>query len=35
MKLGPATKPDKRNMATSEKLDVDFLSANDDVIVTF
>ena len=31
MKLGPVAKLDKRNMATSEKLDDDFLLANDDV----
>ena len=35
MKLRPVTKLDKRNMATSEKLDDNVLSANDDVIVTF
>ena len=35
MKLRPVTKLDKRNMATSEKLDDDVLSANDDAIVTF
>ena len=35
MKLGPVTKLDKRNTATSEKFDDDALSANDDVIVTF
>ena len=35
MKLGPVTKLDKRNTATSEKPDADVLSANDDVIVTF
>ena len=35
MKLGPVTKLDKKNTATSEKLDDDVLSANGDVIVTF
>ena len=35
MRLGPVTKFDKRNTATSEKLDDDVLSANDVVIVTF
>ena len=35
MKLGPVTKLDKRNTATSRKLDDDVLSANNDVIVTF
>ena len=35
MKLGPITKFDKKNTATSEKLDDHVLSANDDVIVTF
>ena len=35
MKLGPVTKLDKRNTATSRKLDDDVLPANNDVIVTF
>ena len=35
MKLRPVTKLGKRNTATSEKLDDDVLSTNDDVIVTF
>ena len=35
MKLGPVTKLDKRNTETSEKLDDDVLSANDEVIFTF
>ena len=35
MKLGVVTKLDRRNMATSEKLDDDVLPTNDDVIVTF
>ena len=35
MKLGPATKLDKRNTATSKKFDDDVMSANCDVIVFF
>ena len=35
MKVGPVTKLDKKNTATSKKLDDDVLLANDDVIVTF
>ena len=35
MKLGAATKRDKRNTATSKKLDHDVLSANYDAIVIF
>ena len=35
MKLGPVTKPDKRNKATSKKFDDDIISANCDVIVIF
>ena len=35
MKLGPVTKLDKRNTATSKKLDDDVLSANYDAIVIF
>ena len=35
MKLGPVTKPDKRNKATSNKYDDDVMSANCDVIVIF
>ena len=33
MKLGPVTKLDKRNTATSKKIDDDVMSANCDVIV--
>ena len=33
MKLGPVTKLDKRNTATSKKLDDDFMLVNGDVIV--
>ena len=35
MKVGPVTKLNKKNTATSKKLDDDVLLANDDVIVTF
>ena len=35
MKLGPVTKLDKRNKTTSKKFDVDVMSKNCDVIVTF
>ena len=35
MKLGPVTKLDKRNTATSKKFDNDIMSANCDVIVFF
>ena len=35
MKLGPVTKLDKRNTATSRKLDDNVLSTNGDVTVTF
>ena len=35
MKLGPVTKLDKGNTATSEKLDDEILLASDDIIVTF
>ena len=35
MKLRPVTKLDKRNKATSEKVDVDVISENCDVIVIF
>ena len=35
MKLGPVTKLDKRNAATSKKSDNDFISANCEVIVNF
>ena len=35
MKVGPVTKLDKSNTATSEKLEDDVLLANDNVIVTF
>ena len=35
MKLGPATKLDKRNKTTSKKVDVDVMSENCDVIVIF
>ena len=34
MKFGPVTKLDKRNTATSEKLDENVLPENNDVIVT-
>ena len=33
MKLGPVTKPDKRNKTTSKKFDNDVISPNCDVIV--
>ena len=35
MKLGPVTKLDKRNKATSKKIDLDVMSENCDVIVIF
>ena len=35
MKLGPVTKLDKRNMATSKKFDDDVMSSNFDVSVIF
>ena len=35
MKLGPVTKPDKRNKTTSKKLDDGIMSDNCDVIVIF
>ena len=35
MKLGPVTKPDKRNKTTSKKFDDNFMSTNCDVIVIF
>ena len=35
MKLGPVTKLNKRNKATSKKFDNDFMSGNCDVIVIF
>ena len=35
MKLGPATKLDKRNRATSKKFDDDFVLTNYDVVVFF
>ena len=35
MKLGPATKPDKRNKTTSKKFDDDFMLTNCHVIVVF
>ena len=35
MKLGPVTKLDKRNKATSKKFDEDVMPANCDVIVIF
>ena len=35
MKLGPVTKPDKRNKATSKKFDDYVTSANCDIIVIF
>ena len=33
MKLGPVTKPDKRNKTTSEKFDDDVMLGNCDVVV--
>ena len=33
MKLGPVTKPDKRNKAMSKKIDNDVISPDCDVIV--
>ena len=35
MKLGPVTKPDKRNKTTSKKFGDDITSANYDVLVIF
>ena len=35
MKLGPVTKLDNRNKATSKKIDVDIMSENYDVSVIF
>ena len=35
MKLGPATKDDKRNMGTSKKIDDDVRSVNCDVVAFF
>ena len=35
MKLGPATKLDKRNKTTSKKIEFDVMSKNCDVIVIF
>ena len=35
MKLGPVTKLDKRNKATSKKVDVDVMSEHFDLIVIF
>ena len=35
MKLGTVTKLDKRNKATSKKIDVDVMSGNCDVFVIF
>ena len=35
MKLGPVTKLNKRNTATSKKIDDDVMSVNRDVIVIF
>ena len=35
MKLGPVTKLDKRNKATSKNFDDDFMSKNCDVIAIF
>ena len=35
MKLGPVTKPDKRNKTTSQNVDDDVISGNCDVIVIF
>ena len=35
MELGPVTKLDRRNTATSKKSDDDFMSANWDIIVFF
>ena len=35
MKLGPVTKPDKRNKTTSKKIYDDVMSKNCDVIVIF
>ena len=33
MKLGPVTKPDKKNKTTSKKFDVDVMSENGNVII--
>ena len=35
MKLGPVTKPDKRNKITSKKIDNDIMSENCDFIAIF
>ena len=35
MKLGPVTKPDKRNKTTSKKIDDDVMSENCDAISIF
>ena len=35
MKLGAVTKPDKKNTATSKKVDSDVMLANFDVIIFF
>ena len=35
MKLGPVTKLDRRNKTTSKKFDVNVMSTNCDIIVTF
>ena len=35
MKLGPVTKPEKKNKPTSKNFDDDVMSANCDVIVIF
>ena len=35
MKLGPVTKPDKENKATSKKIDDDVMLTNCDIIVFF
>ena len=35
MKLGPVTKPDKRNKTTSKKFDVNVMSENCHIIVIF
>ena len=35
MKLGPVTKPDKRNKAMSKKFDVEVMSENYNVILIF
>ena len=35
MKLGPVTKPDKKNKKTSKQIDDDVMSENCDLIVIF